>query len=118
MPTITWTDNAGNRIINGQGRYSIEKYGRVLRIKNLVESDEKSYTCVGVNKIGRAEGTMRINVTCTLIFQVSEYFSARTDLSVTLSSQPNSVFDLREKSEPSMTVKVNRLSGHVSWTLY
>ena len=51
MPTITWEDSDGNEITNVKGRYSIESYGRVLKIENLVETDEKSYTCTGVNTV-------------------------------------------------------------------
>ena len=68
MPTITWEDSDGNEITNVKGRYSIESYGRVLKIENLVETDEKSYTCTGVNKLGRAAGTISINITCSLDF--------------------------------------------------
>ena len=68
MPTITWKDSDGNEITNVKGRYSIESYGRVLKIENLVETDEKSYTCTGVNKLGRAAGTIPINITCSLDF--------------------------------------------------
>ena len=68
VPTITWKDSDGNAITNVKGRYSVESYGRVLKIENLVETDEKSYTCTGVNKLGRAEGTIHINITCSLDF--------------------------------------------------
>ena len=73
MPTITWQDSDGKKITNVKGRYSVESYGRVLKIENLVETDEKSYTCTGVNKLGRAEGTIHINITCSLDF-LSSFF--------------------------------------------
>ena len=73
MPTITWKDSDGNEITNVKGRYSIESYGRVLKIENLVETDAKSYGCTGVNKLGRAEGTISINITCSLDF-LSSFF--------------------------------------------
>ena len=65
VPTITWQDNAGQPITT-QGRYTIENEGRVLVINNLVEADEKPYTCIGTNKLNTAEGTMTLNVTCML----------------------------------------------------
>ena len=64
MPAITWQDNAGNNIISGQGHYTIERYGRVLLIENLVEADERTYTCIGANKLNMDKETMMLNVTC------------------------------------------------------
>ena len=120
MPSITWTDNAGNRIINGQGRYQIEQHGRVLRIENLVETDERSYTCIGVNKLGRAEGTLRINVTCTLDFQLRKYFSIQTDLSV-CPLNPTPFLTYMRKCKPGVMINVisswSRPLVNVSWTL-
>ena len=72
MSNITWRDYAGNRIMSGRGRYKIENYGRMLRIENLVETDEKTFTCTGVNKIGRAEGAIKLNITCMLDIQLSK----------------------------------------------
>lgn len=66
MPTITWQDNAGNPINSRQDRYTFEQEGRVLLIDDLVEADEKPYTCIGKNKLNTAEGTMTLNVTCML----------------------------------------------------
>ena len=44
----------------------MEQEGRVLLINDLVEADEKPYTCIGRNKLNAAEGTMTLNVTCML----------------------------------------------------
>ena len=44
----------------------MEQEGRVLLIDDLVEADEKPYTCIGRNKLNTAEGTMTLNVTCML----------------------------------------------------
>ena len=77
MPTITWEDSDGKEITSVKGRYNIESYGRVLKIENLVETDEKSYTCTGVNKLGRAAGTIYINITCSLDFLSSLFLFIR-----------------------------------------
>ncbi|XP_070209791.1 uncharacterized protein [Littorina saxatilis] len=80
VPAIEWQDNAGNTIVNGTDRYTIESYGRVLKIASLVEADEKSYTCIGRNMMGTDEGRMVLNVTSPPIWvKPLEYTTAAQD---------------------------------------
>ncbi|KAK7091115.1 contactin-4-like isoform X2 [Littorina saxatilis] len=68
VPTIEWQDNAGNTIVSGTDRYTIESHGRVLKIARLEEADEQTYTCIGRNTMGTAEGRMTINVTTSPVW--------------------------------------------------
>ena len=65
MPGISWEDDAGKTISDNE-KYSIEDSGRVLVVRNLEESDEKQYTCIGSNKFDSVNGRLYLNVTCTL----------------------------------------------------
>ena len=63
-PVITWKDNAGNTIEQGDG-YVLAYGGRVLTITNLTENqDNHTYTCQVHNRLGVARSTMKLTVTC------------------------------------------------------
>nr|KAG5690508.1 hypothetical protein BaRGS_008935 [Batillaria attramentaria] len=67
VPTVTWLDNE-NKLISSSSKYSIENYGRTLRIRNVIESDEKTYFCQGKNGLGTATKGLILNVTSSPIW--------------------------------------------------
>lgn len=67
VPKVTWYDNQNNKISTG-GRYQLDSDNRVLIIKNVIEEDEKTYTCEGSNTLGATRQQLILNVTSTPIW--------------------------------------------------
>ncbi|KAK7474902.1 hypothetical protein BaRGS_00033857 [Batillaria attramentaria] len=67
VPTVTWLDNE-NKPITLSSKYSIENYGRRLIIRNVIQSDEKTYFCQGKNDLGTATKGLILNVTSSPIW--------------------------------------------------
>ncbi|KAK7474892.1 hypothetical protein BaRGS_00033847 [Batillaria attramentaria] len=60
--------NNENKPITPSSKYSIENYGRTLRIRNVIEADEKTYFCQGKNGLGTARKDLLLNVTSSPIW--------------------------------------------------
>ncbi|BFZ11204.1 hypothetical protein BsWGS_14243 [Bradybaena similaris] len=67
IPTITWRDDSG-KIIQNSAKFSLSQDRRTLTIMNILEEDEKYYSCYAQNPAGEASGTVFLNVTSGPIF--------------------------------------------------
>ena len=64
-PRIEWElDDLPIRISGSRSKYDIVDYNRKLVIKNVTESDEYNYTCVGTNPTGETRVYVELDVIC------------------------------------------------------
>ncbi|KAK6166032.1 hypothetical protein SNE40_022820 [Patella caerulea] len=61
VPDIKWFSSSGVELVTDGVKYSVDKFGRQLTIKNVMEADEGSYSCVASN--GEARANIKLNVT-------------------------------------------------------
>ncbi|XP_050388363.1 contactin-3 [Patella vulgata] len=61
VPDIKWFSSSGEELTTDGVKYGVNKFGRQLTIKNVMEADEGSYSCVASN--GEARANIKLNVT-------------------------------------------------------
>ncbi|XP_059140741.1 hemicentin-1-like isoform X2 [Physella acuta] len=62
-PNITWKTNKDQDIEKGEGHYEITDFGRKLRIEQVREEDEGTYSCTASNDAGSDDARIFLNVT-------------------------------------------------------
>ncbi|XP_059140743.1 hemicentin-2-like [Physella acuta] len=62
-PVITWKDKQQQIIQEGHGHYVIDDFGRKLRIEQVREEDEGTYSCTARNGAGSDDAKIFLNVT-------------------------------------------------------
>ncbi|XP_046547409.1 neuroglian-like [Haliotis rubra] len=63
VPDVQWYDKYNNAIFPNNTHFSIEDYGRRVKILNVTDYDEGTYTCEASNSQGRLKETSFLNVT-------------------------------------------------------
>uniref|UniRef100_A0A0B7AY06 Cell adhesion molecule-related/down-regulated by oncogenes n=1 Tax=Arion vulgaris TaxID=1028688 RepID=A0A0B7AY06_9EUPU len=98
QPVLTWTKDG--ELLRNTGRYQILKNGEMLRIHNVVASDQGTYTCKAENAAGSitASGRLRMVENAVPSFsQSSELVSATggTDIKLICAAEgkPDPVYD-------------------------